>query len=157
MEMKQYLIDSFSYNDFANRKLLTKVKELPDQTECIKYFSHLINSQRKWMSRILQEESAQQMSWWKPRYTLDEMETEWTQSYNNWISFINSKTEAEIFEVFQFTGLDGGKWETILKDIALQLNYHSIHHRAQMQMIIRQQGMIPDFLDYIGTVYKKLN
>lgn len=100
MEMKQYLIDSFSYNDFANRKLLTKVKELPDQTECIKYFSHLINSQRKWMSRILQEESAQQMSWWEPRYTLDEMETEWTQSYNNWISFINSKTEAEIFEVF---------------------------------------------------------
>jgi len=43
-----------------------------------------------------------------------------------------------------------------LKDIALQLNYHSIHHRAQIQTIIRQQGMEPDFVDYIGTKYKRL-
>ncbi|MBP9221492.1 MAG: hypothetical protein KBF42_08910 [Chitinophagales bacterium] len=36
----------------------------------------------------------------------------------------------------------------------LQLNYHSIHHRAQMQMLIRQQGLVPDFVDYIGTKYR---
>jgi uncharacterized damage-inducible protein DinB len=41
-------------------------------------------------------------------------------------------------------------------DIALQLNYHSIHHRAQMQVLIRQQGMEPDFIDYIGTKYRKV-
>ena len=47
MEMRQYLIDIFSYNDFAFRKLLSKVKELPDQAQCIKFLSHLINSQQK--------------------------------------------------------------------------------------------------------------
>jgi uncharacterized damage-inducible protein DinB len=43
-----------------------------------------------------------------------------------------------------------------LIDIALQLNYHAIHHRAQIQVLIRQQGLEPDFIDYIGTKYHKL-
>ena len=55
--------------------------------------------------------------------------------------------------------MGGLRWERVLRrtqDIALQLNYHSIHHRAQIQSIIRKQGIEPDFVDYIGTVYRKL-
>ena len=44
-----------------------------------------------------------------------------------------------------------------LCDITLQLNYHSIHHRAKMQMLIRQQGIEPDFIDYIRTKYQKIS
>jgi uncharacterized damage-inducible protein DinB len=69
---------------------------------------------------------------------------------------LQDKTEEEIFAEVEFTGYDGGRWKARLIDIALQLNYHSIHHRAQMQMLIRQQGIEPDFIDYIGTKYKKL-
>jgi len=43
------------------------------------------------------------------------------------------------------------------KDIALQLNYHTIHQRAQIQTMISQQGLQPDFIDYIGTDYRKLS
>ncbi len=55
-----------------------------------------------------------------------------------------------------FVGYDGARFQATLKDIALQLNYHSIHHRAQIQAIIRTQGVDAPFVDYIGTVYKKL-
>jgi len=47
MEMKQYLRDTFLFNDHANRQVLAKVKELPDPEQSIKFFSHLINSQKK--------------------------------------------------------------------------------------------------------------
>ncbi len=157
MEMKQYLMDTFSYNDFAFRKILTKVKDLSDQEQSIRYLSHLINSQRKWMARILQDLEAPKMSWWDPIYKLDELETEWNKSYESWMTFLQVKTEEQMYEPVRFVGFDGGLWEALFKDIALQLNYHSIHHRAQMQSIIRQQGLTPDFLDYIGTVYKKLS
>jgi len=53
MEMKQYLIDTFKFNDLMNTKLLAKIKALPDQQQCIRFFSHLINSQKKWMARII--------------------------------------------------------------------------------------------------------
>jgi uncharacterized damage-inducible protein DinB len=42
------------------------------------------------------------------------------------------------------------------KNYSMQLNYHSIHHRAQIQLLIRQQGLQPDFVDYIGTAYRKI-
>ena len=111
----------------------------------------------KWLARINQYPNAPKMSWWDPVYQLDELEEKWKQSVSLWIALLEGKTEEEIADQVRFIGFDGGQWEAKLSDIALQLNYHSIHHRAQMQTIIRQQGFEPDFLDYIGTVYRKIS
>jgi len=62
-----------------------------------------------------------------------------------------------LFEKVKWVGFDGSHWTAPLKDIALQLNYHSIHHRAQIQALIRAQGIEPDFVDYIGTVFRKIS
>jgi len=97
------------------------------------------------------------MSWWDPVYRLEELESKWNESLQMWIDYLKDKTEEEIFNEVEFTGYDGGNWEAKIVDIALQLNYHSIHHRAQMQMLIREQGIEPDFIDYIGTKYRKIS
>ena len=87
---------------------------------------------------------------------LRELEAEWNKSLSPWIGYINSKTDEELVTEVTFIGFDGSLYAATPKDIALQLNYHSIHHRAQIQTIIRQQGLTPDFVDYIGTKYRKL-
>jgi uncharacterized damage-inducible protein DinB len=53
-------------------------------------------------------------------------------------------------------GYDGALWAAAPQDIALQLNYHSIHHRAQIQTILRREGIAPDFVDYIRTKYRRI-
>lgn len=156
MQMKQYLRDTFLFNSLTNKKLLEKIRELPDKTESIKFFSHLINCQYKWMARIVHDPAAPQMSWWEPIYQPDELEIEWDKSLQLWLDYINEKTDEQLATEVTFVGLDGGWWAASPQDIALQLNYHSIHHRAQIQTIIRQQGFEPDFVDYIGTKYRKL-
>jgi len=156
MEMKKYLIETFEFNSLMNKKLLEKIKELPDKEESIRFFSHLINSQKKWMTRIIQYPKDSEMDWWEPSYSFDELEEKWNESLKEWTKYLNSKTEEELFNEVKFIGYDRGHWSAPLKDIALQLNYHSIHHRAQIQLFIRQQGLEPDFVDYIGTVYKKI-
>lgn len=156
MQMKEYLVDTFRYNDATNKKMLEKIAQLPDQGECIKFFSHLINSQYKWMARIMQDPKAPEMSWWEPVYSFDMLETEWAKSLGSWIDYVQSKTDEELSTEVNFTGFDGARWAATPKDIALQLNYHSIHHRAQIQVIIRKQGFDPDFVDYIGTKYRRL-
>jgi uncharacterized damage-inducible protein DinB len=157
MQMKDYLIDIFNYNDITNRKLLGKIILLNDKEECVKLFSHLINCQYKWMARIMDDAGANTMSWWEPIYGLDQLADEWTKSLNLWINYIISKTDEELSTETTFVGFDNGTWAATPKDIALQLNYHSIHHRAQIQTIIRQQGIEPDFVDYIGTKYRKIS
>jgi len=155
--MKEYLLNTFRFNNEANLKMLEKIKTLPDKKECIKYFSHLINSQNKWLQRILLFPDDPQMNWWKPVYQLEDLSKEWNDSINAWINFIEGKTDEQIKEEIKFKGYDGGTWVCVLEDIALQLNYHSIHHRAQMQLFIRQQGIEPGFIDYIGTKYRKIS
>jgi uncharacterized damage-inducible protein DinB len=109
------------------------------------------------MARITQDPKAKTMSWWDPVYDFDRLEREWIESLDLWIKYIASKTEEELSAETTFIGFDGTIWAATPKDIALQLNYHSIHHRAQIQTIIRQQGIEPDFVDYIGTKYRKLS
>ena len=154
--MKNYLLETFRYNDSTNRQLLNKIAELSDQTECIRLFSHLINSQYKWMARIQHESRAPQMSWWDPVYDFNDLEEEWGKSLKLWTDYIFAIDEDTLHSEVHFTGYDGAQWAAKPLDLALQLNYHSIHHRAQIQIIIRQQGFEPDFVDYIGTKYRRL-
>jgi uncharacterized damage-inducible protein DinB len=156
MELKKHITDTFGYNDKANRQVLEKMKALSDRTEIIKLFSHLINSQYKWMARIAHDPKVREMDWWRPVYEMDHLEKKWTDSLNLWLKYIDLKSESELLTEVTFTGFDGGLYAATPADIALQLNYHSIHHRAQMQTVIRQQGHTPDFVDYIGTKYRKL-
>lgn len=157
MEMKQYLTDTFGYNDKTNKKLLKKISLLPDQKESVRLFSHLINCQYKWLARIKHAPDAAKLSWWEPVYQLDQLEEEWNKSLSPWLTYIDSKTDEELAKEITFIGQDGSNWAATPADIALQLNYHSIHHRAQIQTLIRQQGIEPDFVDYIGTKYRKLS
>ena len=156
MQMKQYLRDTFLFNSVTNKKLLEKMSSLPDKAECIRFFSHLINCQYKWMARVVRDPAAPQMSWWEPVYRLNELAAEWDKSLEPWLNYIDAKTDEQLATEAVFIGLDGTEWAATPQDIALQLNYHSIHHRAQMQTIIREQGLEPDFVDYIGTKYRKL-
>jgi uncharacterized damage-inducible protein DinB len=74
-----------------------------------------------------------------------------------WLEFLNDKVDDELDDEIEFIGFDGHDFAAVLKDIALQLNYHAIQHRSQIQYLIRQQGIAPDFVDYIGIKYRKLN
>lgn len=156
MQSKDSLIEAFKYNDFANKKILGKISMLPDPSGCIRFFSHLINSQDKWMARILQHPDAQEMSWWDPIYSFEQLEVEWTMSLEPWLLFIHQSSEEVLDREVMFKGFDNEIWAATPRDIAIQLNFHSVHHRAQMQTIIRQQGLEPDFLDYIGTKYRRV-
>ena len=156
MEIKQYLIETFEYNDRANRQILEAIEKLPEQEQAIKFYSHLINSQKKWMARIQEFPNNPEMSWWDPVYSLQNLEPEWADSLNAWIRFLEKKQEQDLIKDVLFIGYDGSTYAAKLKDIALQLNYHSIHHRAQIQALIRAQGFDAPFVDYIGTVYRKI-
>src|SRR6186997_2878254 len=98
MELRQYLVDTFVYNDYANKLVLTKIRQLPDKKDAVRFFSHLINSQNKWLKRIEVYPEDPRMDWWEPVYELDELEEQWNKSLQAWIGFLESKTESELFE-----------------------------------------------------------
>jgi len=157
MQFKDHLIELFEFNDKTNKKLFNKIAELPDQVECIRFVSHLINCQYKWLARMVAPENADSLDWWRPLYRADQFDGEWKKSLEPWIEYIEGRSDEDLSAEREFIGYDGGRWAAAPKDVALQLNFHSIHHRAQIQAIIREQGVAPDFVDFIATKARKLN
>ena len=157
MNLSQYLIDTWNWNSNANKIVLKKIEQLPDKSECIRFFSHLINCQYKWMDRLNIYPQCSKLDWWEPLYDINQLSNEWDKSLEPWMDLLRSKTEEELLQKVKWIGVDNVTHFTApLSDIVLQLNYHSIHHRAQMQTIIRKQGFEPDFVDYIGTRVEKV-
>lgn len=93
MLMKEYLIATFRFNDATNKKLIEKVKTLSDTKEPVRFLSHLVNCQYKWMARVLQDPNAHTMNWWEPVYDIEHLGHEWEKSLNIWLDYINSKTD----------------------------------------------------------------
>lgn len=137
--------------------VLESIAELPEKDEAVKLLAHIINSQFKWLDRLERYPNDTKRDWSVPVYAIEDMEQELDKSTEAWIDFIEGKTEEELNEEVNYIGFDGGHWSAALKDIALQLTYHSIHHAAQIQLLIRQQGMEPKFIDYIATKWKKIS
>jgi uncharacterized damage-inducible protein DinB len=152
--MKQYLIDTFKFNDYANKTVLQAIKKMSEPEKAVYLFSHLINSQNKWMAGIMNKPNLTEYEWFKPVYKLDELEAKWEESLNTWLNFLEGKSEDDLEQeiIYEFAK---GKIGAKIIDTALQLNYHSIHHRAQIATLLRQQNIAPPFVDYIGRVLKR--
>lgn len=140
----------------ANRRVVEKIRGLPESGESVKLFSYVINTMNKWLGWIEKWPGREEMNWWLPVHSVDELEARWDECLQRWVALIESRAEEQLDEELLFIGLDGYDIAVVLKDIALQMNYHSIHHCAQIQYLIRQQGIEPDFIDYIGTRYRIL-
>jgi uncharacterized damage-inducible protein DinB len=156
--MKTYLIELFKYNDWAFRRLLAPVRELPEPDEAVKLFSHLITSHHKWYNRVTNETDDKSLNWFGPVFQLDQLESAWGECLNKWVTLLNSIPESDLDkEIVFIRPFDSKRMIVGLRDIILQLNYHSIHHRAQISRIIREQGIVPPQTDYIFTVMKEID
>lgn len=154
--MKQHLLEMFAFNHTANEKMIEDIKDMGEKTKAIRLMSHLINSQNKWLARIQVYPDDPHLDWWEPQYEYDRLANELAKSNKAWIDFLEKKNEDQLEEEMRFIGYDEGHWAAQLKDIALQLIFHSFHHRAQMQTLIRAEGKEPRFIDYIGDKYRKI-
>ena len=146
----------FAFNHTANEKMIEDIKNMDEPTRAIQFMSHLINSQNKWLARIQVYPDDPHLDWWEPLYDYEQLANELAKSNKAWINFLKEKSEDALEEEMRFIGYDGGHWGAPLKDIALQLIFHSFHHRAQIQTLIRAEGKAPRFIDYIGDKYRKV-
>jgi len=153
--MKDFLIEMFGMNQEANLKMVSAIKKIPKQDEALKLLSHLANCQYKWLDRINVFPEESKLDWWEPVYIPEELPEHFVESTSNWINYLTELSEDDLEEIKNYIGYDGSTWEAKLKDIAVQLIFHSFHHRAQIQMMIRVQGFKPGFIDYIGYKQKK--
>jgi uncharacterized damage-inducible protein DinB len=148
--MKQYLIDTFRFNDWANRKMIVAAEPAEDKKDVCAIFSHLIYAQDRWLKRVNNDPSESQIEWWGAPYAFEELFERWEESLNRWLDHLTAINDEDLGKQVKYTAapFDNGDSQT-LRDIVLQLNYHSILHREGIALRLRDQGLEPPFVDYL--------
>ena len=148
--MQRYLIDTFYFNDWANRKMLAAAAAAPDKKEAAAIFSHLIYAQNRWLKRVNGDPTESQIQWWGTPYAFEELAERWDESVKQWLEYLTTQTDDDLERRITYAPeeFDNGNSQR-LRDIVLQLNYHSILHREGIALRLREQGLQPPFVDYI--------
>ena len=156
--MREHLHHFLTYNDWANRTLLTTILQLPDKAEAVAMFSHMIYAQDRWYNRITKEHAEKQFVWSGPSIAEEELENEWKRSVGQWLQFLDNCSEEELEKDVTFTRpADGQKMAVKTRDLIMQLNCHSVHHRAQINKMISTQGIKVPLTDYIYTKLREVD
>ncbi len=150
--MKKYFLDLFEYNNWANDKIILKLRdidiEFPNPTP-LKILSHIIASQDTWLERVKNTKSYNIFLW--DEYSLQELEVLSLNSYKSWIKFLTKFEETNFASICEFKNSKGAKMEKTYQDIFQHVVNHATYHRGQINQILKINKIKPvviDFIDY---------
>lgn len=147
--MKSFLNQLFDYNFYCNKKLIDechKLEKIPEKS--VTLLSHILNAHHIWNSRVLGSESLYEV--WQEHPL-----KEWGDiHYENQRSSFEIITSTDNFEVrIDYENAEGQMFTSTLQDILFHIINHSTHHRSQIALDFRNDGLEPLKLDYI--LYKR--
>lgn len=140
------------YNDWANKLLLSTIKLQAEAVprSCLRLFSHIVNAQLIWLSRINGE--LPPVSVWQ-EHPLAECERYHTLSSEGLQQKVENYYQGEINPV-RYSNTKNARFENSLQDILLHIFNHGTYHRAQIATEMRRNGLEPVNTDYITFVRK---
>jgi uncharacterized damage-inducible protein DinB len=149
MAMKQFLNELFDYNFYCNKKTIevcTAMNHIPEISA--RLFSHILNAHHIWNARI-QEKPAIYGVW--EIHAL----SDWTDiHYENQRNTFEIITNADEFDHrIDYENSEGRLFTNTLQDMLFHIINHSTHHRAQIALDFRENGLEPLVLDY--AFYKR--
>ncbi len=143
--MKVLFNQLFDYNFYCNKKLIeqcTTMEKVPEK--CIKLFSHVLNAHHIWNNRIAGKPS--EYGVWQEHA----VESWGDIHYENQRTTFELITNADDFgRRIDYENSEGRVFANELKDILFHIINHSTHHRGQILMDYRSNGIEPEPLDYI--------
>lgn len=138
------------YNNWANTALLDKLKSEGENVphSCIRLFSHIVNAQIIWLSRLTGEKPP--VGVWDEHSIID------CQRYHDLASEgfrqqIRRRNVTED-EIVNYTNTQHQAFHNKANDILLHVFNHGTYHRAQIASEMRKNGIEPVNTDYITFV-----
>lgn len=140
--MKDHYRKLLDYHDWANQLFIAALQENP-HPQAGKILSHLLHAQRIWLLRIAGQPAAFDF-WaalspaaWPAYHQRDQEDT------------LKLLDERELDAEVVYRNSRGEAYQNTIRDILQHLLNHATHHRAQIALLLRQQGIAPPLSDYI--------
>jgi uncharacterized damage-inducible protein DinB len=150
MTMLEHIGSLFSYDDWANREVLTSLEALGSPPEySVKLLAHILSAERLWLERLLAQK--QTLPVW-PLLTLKDCKSELDHLHERWKNYLISLGEAGLSDSRTYKNTKGDTFTSKKQDILLHVIMHSAYHRGQIAADLRAAGFTPPYTDFIHAV-----
>ncbi len=144
--MKAYFTRLFEYDRHVNLQITTLIKTTQHSPKVIELMSHLLSAQQIWLSRCEGKPFDSYQLW--PKWDVDTFKDIIENNYRDWLAYLS--TEADTDRIVAYKNSKGEKFNASLTDILAHVVNHGTHHRAQIGLLLKQDGGIDlPFTDYI--------
>jgi uncharacterized damage-inducible protein DinB len=154
--MKQYFLKLYQYNAWANKRVMDCLilQQVTDE-KILTLMGHVIAAQFLWLHRIKGLPAPDVKLW--GAYQLDQLVLLSERAAMEWLGFVN--TTENFNREMTYKNYVGENYTNNVETIMIHLVNHSSYHRAQVALLLRQQGLEPvntDFITYDRVITGQL-
>ncbi len=151
--MRNHFLHLFTYEQWANDRLITALSVLPDVPARTRQLVPHLFAAHQFMDKRLHGEQIRRFDFW-PARSFEECMALNEMFAQKWARYLAELPEPLPEQSISFTGLDGQPRTLRIVDILTHLWSHSVHHRAQIVTDARASGLepVPDYIRYC-TMY----
>jgi uncharacterized damage-inducible protein DinB len=144
--MKEYFLKIYHYNEWASERVLACLERQSVRDEKIlSLMGHIVAAQFLWLHRIKGLPPPDVKLWGK--YNLSQLILLSDQACKRWLDFVN--TNENFNRELSYTNYVGEPYVNNVETIMIHLVNHSTYHRAQIAILLRQNGLEPVNTDFI--------
>ena len=142
----EHLRQLFSYNDWANRRLVVAIKTAASERSR-RILAHLLITEREYYERLYGKDSTGFDFW--PELSIEEL---------GGLARENAEMYDKLLRRFEEEGLDlsakyrnsvGVPYENTFRELLTHVLMHSATHRGNIIVKLRDEGIVPPETDYI--------
>lgn len=143
--MKKQLIRLFEYNLWANQKFAeVLVSNEFKHPKILRFISHTANAQLIWFDRVNGKVS-QTPVWIE--YPISEAIDLLINNSKAWLRLLNEKED--FTSAITYVDSGGASHQSVLSDIITHVANHGTHHRGQIALLLREEGIAPPASDFM--------
>lgn len=134
----------FAYDDWANREEVAKLRNMASPPQkALNLLGHIIGAEWIWLTRLTGAEPKVRV--W-PELTVDQCEGELDRLRAGWSAYLPT---ADFDSTMKYTNTKGEPFTSRIDDALMHVIIHGGYHRGQIATIVRAEGEVPAYTDYI--------
>jgi len=146
MNTIEHLRELFNYNDWANRRILTALKENYSE-KSHEIFAHLLITEQEYFARLYGKDSTG-FDFWQ-NLSLEECGTLARETAERYEKLIRRFDEEGLDMRAVYATSEGVPYENTFREMLTHVVFHSSIHRGNIMLKMREDGFTPPKIDYI--------
>jgi uncharacterized damage-inducible protein DinB len=146
MNTIEHLRHLFAYNDWANRRIITALKENGSE-RARQILAHSLITEKEYFERLYGKDSTG-FDFWQD-LSLEECGDLARETADDYEKLLRKFEEEGLGIVARYRSSEGIPYENTFRELFVHVLMHSATHRGNIMLKLREEGFAPPKIDYI--------